>query len=392
MLNYLVPSKDYFVSKSKLPVPKGNMGGKGVKAAFIDAKPGIYFDVSNLDFASLYPTAIASKNISYETIACEHPECKKNIVPEHTWHICLKKKGIQSLYVGALRNVRVKFRYEGTKDKIAKTKAQALKMVLLTLWGAVSSEYFEYFMLAEASAITGYSRFGIEGAKSMSIESGFDDVYTHTDSLFLVKTPSVKMTPKELAVKLTEKLGFDIDVDKELKLLIVHAKANAVEVMKDGTVDIVGLMIKKRHMPMVIRQASDEVCEILGRVNSPTDIDLAKIEIKKVVAKFENVIKSGEIDKRKLAYRVKISQDSGSGQDYDVVAEYRRRGVNKRSGEYILKVLKKGHPTACPMEFIRTSEINFDKYVDVLYSTLDPILTPLGLSRVVMSHKGSIFE
>ena len=37
---------------------------------YLDSKPGIYTDVIELDFASLFPSIIATRNISPETLNC----------------------------------------------------------------------------------------------------------------------------------------------------------------------------------------------------------------------------------------------------------------------------------------------------------------------------------
>ena len=37
---------------------------------YLDSKPGVYKDVIELDFASLFPSIIATRNISPETLNC----------------------------------------------------------------------------------------------------------------------------------------------------------------------------------------------------------------------------------------------------------------------------------------------------------------------------------
>jgi hypothetical protein len=71
--------------------------------------------------------------------------------------------------------------------------------------------------------------------------------------------------------------------------------------------------------------------------------------------------------------------DEGESQDYTVAEEYRRKGVEKRAGDYIYKVLCVGDLSARPLEFVRSSEIDLDAYQHFLYSTLSPILEALGL-------------
>ena len=67
--------------------------GKKYKGGLvIEPKPGIYFGVSVLDFASLYPSIIKVHNLSYETVNCIHEECRSNRVPDTDHWICTKEK------------------------------------------------------------------------------------------------------------------------------------------------------------------------------------------------------------------------------------------------------------------------------------------------------------
>jgi DNA polymerase elongation subunit (family B) len=38
---------------------------------------GLFENVAEYDFFSMYPSIITNYNLSYETINCKHPECKK---------------------------------------------------------------------------------------------------------------------------------------------------------------------------------------------------------------------------------------------------------------------------------------------------------------------------
>ena len=47
-------------------------------AIVIDPTPGLHFNVKVMDFASLYPSIISTRNLSYETMMCGHSDCKSN--------------------------------------------------------------------------------------------------------------------------------------------------------------------------------------------------------------------------------------------------------------------------------------------------------------------------
>ena len=106
-INALIPRQDELSQKGGASSQAIIKGKKYKGGLVIEPKPGVYFDVSVLDFASLYPSLIKVQNLSYETVNCPHEECRRNIVPETTHWVCTKRKGVTSLVTGSLRDLRV---------------------------------------------------------------------------------------------------------------------------------------------------------------------------------------------------------------------------------------------------------------------------------------------
>ena len=81
---YLIPvKKDILEKTGNFAESQALIKDKKYQGAIvIDPKPGTHFSLTVLDFASLYPSIISSRNHSYETILCGHPECKSNTIPD----------------------------------------------------------------------------------------------------------------------------------------------------------------------------------------------------------------------------------------------------------------------------------------------------------------------
>ena len=111
-------------------------------AYVINPIPGIHFNVAVLDFSSLYPSVIETRNLSYETVfveeGCKHPECQDNLLQNTKYRGCLRNKGIFSYVVGYLRDIRVKWYKPLSSDKslsvqereAANVMASALKVFI----------------------------------------------------------------------------------------------------------------------------------------------------------------------------------------------------------------------------------------------------------------------
>lgn len=134
----LIPRPDELRQKGGASSEAIIKGKKYKGGLVIEPKPGIYFGVSVLDFASLYPSIIKVHNLSYETVNCVHEECRSNRVPDTDHWICTKRSGIESLLIGSLRDLRVGHYKALSKDKtlpkeskdLYSTVTQGLKVIL----------------------------------------------------------------------------------------------------------------------------------------------------------------------------------------------------------------------------------------------------------------------
>ena len=136
--NALIPRPEELREKGGAKSEAIIKGKKYKGGLVIEPISGVHFNVSVLDFASLYPSIIKVHNISYETVNCPHEECRANIIPEVGHWTCTKNIGIESLVVGSLRDLRVEYYKQLTKSKtlskqdleLYKVVSQGLKVLL----------------------------------------------------------------------------------------------------------------------------------------------------------------------------------------------------------------------------------------------------------------------
>ncbi len=138
---YLIPRRDEILEVKGQTATEAVIKGKKYKGAIVvEPKPGVHFNVAVLDFASLYPSIIKIWNLGYETVRCPHEDeaCRRNLIPGTPHWVCKKKRGLESLLIGSLRDLRVK-RYKlrakdpnlpPTVQSWYKIVSDALKVVL----------------------------------------------------------------------------------------------------------------------------------------------------------------------------------------------------------------------------------------------------------------------
>jgi len=390
---YLIPRADDILSLKGSTATEAVIKGKKYKGAIvIEPIPGVHFGVSVLDFMSMYPSVIKKWNLGYETILCKHPECRKNLVPDTPHWVCTKKRSIESIMIGSLRDLRVNWYKSKSRDKSLlpavrswyKVISDALKVVLNASYGVFGNENFALYCppVAEATAAIGRHAITqtIEKAKSLHLEVFYGD----TDSIFLGAPSSEKL--ESLMEWSKSQLGMELEVDKSYRYLALSSrKKNYLGVYPDGSVDIKGLTGKKRHVPEFLKNAFYEMIDALTQVRSPQEFESAKEKIKNTVRVCYLKLRNKQYSLQDLAFTIMISRSpegytKTTPQHVKAARLLKARGVEIRPGDLIAFVKTRGEPGVKPVQFNPSwQEIDIEKYLEYLESTFDQVLDALGL-------------
>jgi len=235
---------------------------------------GIFEDVAEIDFASMYPTIMAVHNISPETVLCGC--CENHRVPEVGYTICEKREGIVpktlrpilarrtwlkkmakapltppsplggegkgegvdceinkfgvgSSEFGELDNrqqttgVRQKDtnHAHGARTRIADTtkreiynrKQMALKWMLVTCFGYLGYRNARFGRIEAHEAVTAFGREKLLQAKEICEEEGFELLHAITDSLWIRKKGLREEEVLELCKKISEATGITMNLE-----------------------------------------------------------------------------------------------------------------------------------------------------------------------------------
>jgi DNA polymerase I len=179
----------------------------------------------------------------------------------------------------------------------------------------------------------------------------------------------------------------ELDVEKFYRYAVFSSrKKNYLGILRDGTVDVKGLTGKKRHIPVYIKKAFDQMEERLGKAESPSEFEEAKKEIRKIVRDRYLRLKQrrwGDTP-NELAFHVvlgKVPQayTKTTPQHVKAALLLQKMGYELKAGDLIsfVKVMKEPHVK--PVQIAFNSEIDVDKYIGYLQSTFDQVLDALGL-------------
>lgn len=389
---YLIPrQEDILQVKGETTTKAIIKGKKYLGAIVIEPKPGVYFNVMVLDFASLYPSIIKQWNISYETIRCPHSECRGNLLPNTSHWVCKKRVGLMSLLTGLLRDVRVFWFKPKSRDRALPEEQRrwydvvqhALKVILNASYGVFGSEVFPLYCPPAAESTTAIGRYVITNTISKAKEEGIDVVYGDTDSVFL-HNPSDEQI-RSLLSWVEKSLSIDLEVDKVYTYVTFsRRKKNYLGVMSNGVVDIKGLIGKKRNTPMFIKKAFEDMVSELSKVRSAEDFEKAKERIRSIARSCYFGLKNRHYSLDDLAFKVMLSRDVGrytktTPQHVKAARQLINKGVELKPGDIVSYVKVTGPLGVKPVQLARIDEIDADKYVGHIRTTFEQVLDALGI-------------
>ena len=397
--NCLIPKREELQNRSEGVMSNAVIKDKKYRGGLVvEPKEGIHFDVVVMDFASLYPSIIKVRNLSYETVRCTHEECKKNTIPGTNHWACTKKNGLTSLIIGSLRDLRVNY-YKSLSKKETLTDdqrqqytvvSQALKVILNASYGVMGAEIFPLYFLPVAEATTAIGRHTILETIKKCEAAGIEVLYGDTDSLFLKKP-----TPEQIKIVIEQAKkdhGVDLEIDKTYRYCVLsNRKKNYLGVTKSGKVDVKGLTGKKSHTPAFIKNLFYELVDILSKVQTMDDFAKAKIDITEKISICGKKVEAKEIPLEDLTFNVMLSK--APSEYVKTIPQHIRaakqlesiREIKKGDKISFIKILNK--PGVKPVELAKKEEIDSKKYMEFMEATLEQITSSMDLDFDTMLGK-----
>jgi DNA polymerase elongation subunit (family B) len=394
-----------YLRKKNILIPTSEELRKGetihsVKGALtLTPEPGVHFNTVVVDFDSLYPSLIDSYNLSHETIDCADDECQSNKVPKLAHYVCTKRRGVYSILVGSLKDLRIHWFKPRSKDKdlsaeerrLAEATSNLLKLILVSSYGVVVRIHgLSRPSLAES--ITAYGRYSLRTACKIAEDKGLHPIYGDTDSLFL-EDPSEKEI-EWLIKTVKNRLKLDLSVEERYNLCVLSEAAKAYfGIRKDGTVDVKGLTAIKSNSTDFVCNVFNDCVQKLASVRNQSELNKAKDRIKAVVRNAMDDLLLGNVPITDLEYAVVIHDDPNEKmkgkvlhQPYQCAIQLLNSGKNVKKGDemHFIKVKPFNYQgrriTVKPTDQLNNfREINVEDYMRNLITALNQVFKPMKI-------------
>jgi DNA polymerase I len=397
---YLIPNPEELLSLKGEVKTAARIGGKRYSGAIvIDPIPGVYFRVTVLDFASLYPSIIKVWNLSYETIDPPEGWCPGDGLREikdeqgNTLHrVCTARKGITTEIVGMLRDFSVR-----VYKKLAKSSStpedlrnwydvvqRAMKVYINASYGVFGHEKFPFYTPSLAESVTALGRYVISSTLKKASELGLRVLYGDTDSLFLWDPPEVALN--ELIEWVDKNFNLDLELDKKYRFVAFALKKNYLGVLENGKIDVKGLVGKKKNVPKFLQDVFTRVVELMIKIeDNPVSLEMVKEDLKKEVKELYRRLRDRDFTLDEVAFKTTLNKDVDSYVKTTPIhvkaaLQLRRYGLHIARGDIILYVKTRTKDKVKAIQLAKLSDVDVNEYMEAAKSVLQQLLTPFNIS------------
>ncbi len=211
----LVPWKKNRVEdpKTELDLVRSDRGG-----FIFDPQVGLFDDVVELDFASMYPNIMVSRNVSPETVlcaCCQPGEPGVQRVPQIGTHTC-KRPGFIGRALAPLierREVYKRWRHEHPEHRERYQGAvDAIKWLAVCSFGYQGYKNARFGRIECHEAITAWGREILLSCGEIAREEGFEIIHGIVDSLWLQRVEAWA-DPERLARRASQELDIPLEIE-----------------------------------------------------------------------------------------------------------------------------------------------------------------------------------
>jgi len=276
-------------------------------AIVLEPRPGIHENIAVLDFSSMYPNIMISRNISPDTYVPPGEEVDEVYVAPEVGHRFRRSppgfyRIILERLLRARDEIRARLRELSPDDpeyRVLDERQRALKIIANATYGYCGWLGARWYRREVAEATTAWGRSIIRETIRLARSLGLDVIYGDTDSVFVKHDPE---KVDRLIKTIKERLGLLIKPDKVyVRVFFTEAKKRYCGLLPDGRIDIVGLEAVRGDWTDLAREVQERVIEVMLKegsvdkavkyVNEVVDrlrrreIPLSKLIIWKTVAK-----------------------------------------------------------------------------------------------------------
>lgn len=291
---------------------------------------GLYEQIGELDFSSMYPTIMAKFNVSPETIGCAC--CPDSRVPEINYTVCRRRRGLVPQVLDHLLERRIYYKQRkqtttGSSRSLYDQRQTALKWCLVTSFGYLGYRNARFGRIEAHEAVTAFSREMLLRAKEVAESRGFRMLHALVDSMWLQRPDATRADYEVLAQAVTGATGLPIFVEGIYRWIgFLPSKTHRgvgvpnryMGVFDNDTTKVRGIEVRRSDMPALVVQMQEQMLRRMFRCPTLADVRTALLEILGILENALVRLRGGDVEAAELVITNTLSQE---------VSEYRHNTV-----------------------------------------------------------------
>lgn len=285
-------------------------------------KVGAFEGVAEIDYASMYPSLMVTRNISPETVLCSC--CDNQVVPEAGYNICTKRRGLIPLTLAPLverrRQLKELMRSAGDERTraIYDARRTAIKWMLVSCFGYMGFRNAKFGRIEAHEAVTAFGRETLLSAKDIAEERGFRMLHALTDSLWISKAGTTEEEIRVLCDAITKETQIEMSLEGVYRW-IVFLSSKVKEgrpvpnryfgVFSDGALKTRGLAHRRRDTPLYVKEVQEEMLSILAEARTLDDLRERQREALELLELRIAELERGEVEIKRLIVEQVLSRD-----------------------------------------------------------------------------------
>jgi len=276
-------------------------------------RPGVYENVYQLDFVSMYPSIIVKWNLSPETIASNNG-----------------KKGFLPLVLEPLLNLRLETRKMKKIEPKYERLDSILKWMLVTCFGYTGYKNARFGRIEVHEAITRVGREVLIRTKEIAESMGFEVLHGIVDCLWLRGEKIEEL--REVVEKETGLLT-GIDSFSWIVFLPMKDETGAYNRyygrLRDGSMKVRGVAARRGDTPEYIRKMQMEMFDVMAKARSVEEIQKVKSRLIRIYHDYKDKLRRGDVNPEQLAINRRISKLEYSRMcaEASVIEVYKKLGI-----------------------------------------------------------------
>ncbi|AGB17390.1 DNA polymerase elongation subunit (family B) [Halovivax ruber XH-70] len=274
---------------------------------------GVHEDVHELDFSSLYPNIIVTRNISPETICCDCHDSED--VPGLGYSICDERGYLADVLEPLISDrdaIKAEIREtddEGRKQALQQ-KSDAIKWILVSCFGYQGFSNAKFGRIECHEAINAYAREILLNAKQTLEANGWRVVHGIVDSLWVQANDGMAQTAleavaREIFADAGIRLEYEGGFDWVAFVPMADSKAGALTKYfgrkHDGEYKFRGIEVRQHSTPPYVADCQRELIEVYDSTRTPEAVcDRLDRQLQR--------LRSGEVNPMDLVIEVRSSK------------------------------------------------------------------------------------